>query len=69
MSTWTLDQLGRTGAFGHMIRRKAIVVELENVKDIAKQADLLPLTSDGVLRSDFETKLKDRKEKNEEMKI
>lgn len=39
-----------------MIRRKAIIVELENVKDIAKQADLLPLTSDGVLGSNFETK-------------
>ena len=37
MSTRTLDQPGRIGAFGHMIRRKATVIDigLENVKDIA----------------------------------
>lgn len=70
MSTKTLDQIGRAGAYSHMIRRKATVVDmgLENVKDVAKQADLLPLTGDGVMGSSFETKLKDRKEKNKEMK-
>lgn len=70
MSTKTLDQLGRTGAFGHIIRRKATVVDmgLENVKDLYKQADLLPLSSEGVLGTAFETKLKNRQEKNKEMK-
>ena len=64
-STRTLDQLGKTGAFGHMIRRKATVVNMgfENVKGVEKQADSLPWTSDGVLGSSFETKLKDRRER------
>ena len=66
----TLDQLGRTGAYSHIIRRKATIVDmgLDNVKDIAKQAELLPLTGEGVLGSAFEEKLKDRKEKLKEMK-
>lgn len=70
MSTKTLDQIGRSGAYHHIIRRKATIVDmgLENIKDVAKQADLLPLTADGVMGSSFETKLKDRKEKNKEMK-
>ena len=70
MSSKVLDQLGRTGAFHHYIRRKATILDmgLENVKDVAKQADLLPLTGDGVLGSEFENKLKLRKEKNKEYK-
>ena len=42
MSTKTLDQLGRMGAYGHISRRKAAIVDigLESVKDIAKQAEL-----------------------------
>lgn len=70
ISTKTLDQLGRTGAHAHMICRKATIVDmgLENVRDLSKQADLLPLTHDGVLGTAFESKLKDRKEKNKEMK-
>ena len=70
MSTKTLDQLGRTGAYSHIIRRKATIVDmgLDSVKDIAKQAELLPLTGEGVLGSAFEEKLKDRKEKLKEMK-
>ena len=70
MSTRTLGQLGRAVAFGHIIRRKATVVDMgfENVKDIAKQTDLLPMTNDDVLSSGFETKLKDSKENNKEMK-
>lgn len=70
MSTKILDQTGRCGAYDHMVRRKATIVDmgLENIKDVAKQTDLLPLSGDGVLGSSFETKLKDRKEKNKEMK-
>lgn len=70
MSTKSLDQLGRSGAHLHMIRRKAAIVDmgLENVKDVANQANSLPLTGDGVLGSSFEAKLKDRKEKNKEAK-
>ena len=38
MSTKTLDQLGRMGAYGHIICRKAAIVDigLDSVKDIAK---------------------------------
>ena len=43
-------------------------IGLDSVKDVAKHADLLPLTGDGVLGKGFEIKLKDRKEKNEEFK-
>ena len=61
MSIKTLDQLGRTGAYDHVIRRKAAIIDvgLENFKDVAKQAELLPLTSDGVLGLGFQSKLKD----------
>ncbi|MCW4343718.1 MAG: hypothetical protein N0E48_10205 [Candidatus Thiodiazotropha endolucinida] len=70
MSTKILDQFGRTGAYDHFIRRKATMVDmgLDSVKDVAKHADLLPLRGNGVLGKDFETKLKDRKEKNKEFK-
>ena len=46
MSTKVLDQLGRTGAFDHYIRRKATMVDmgLDSVKDVSKHADFLPLT-------------------------
>ena len=42
MSTKTLDKLGRTGAYDHVIRRKAAIIDmgLENIKDVAK--DLVP---------------------------
>ena len=70
MSTKSLAQLGRTGIYDHFIRRKATIVDigLGSVKDVAKHADLLPLTGDGVLGKGFEIKLKDRKEKNKEFK-
>lgn len=70
MSSKVLDQLGRTGAYDHFIRRKAAIMDMgvDSIKDVAKHADLLPLTGDGVLGKDFETKLKDRKEKNKEFK-
>ena len=35
---------------------------VDSIKDVAKHADLLPLTGDGVLGEDFENKLKERKE-------
>ena len=38
MSIKTLDQIGRSGAYNHIIRRKATIVDmgLENVKDVTK---------------------------------
>ena len=68
MNTKTLNQLGRTGAYDHFIRQKAAIIDmgLENIKDVVKQAEVLPLTGDGVLGSGFQSKLKDCKEKNNE---
>ena len=70
MSTKVLNQLGRTGAYNHFIRRKATIMDkgVDSIKDVAKYADSLPLTGDGVLGKDFENKLKERKEKNKEFK-
>ena len=70
MSSKVLDQIGRTGAFHHFIRRKALIIDmgLDNIKTVARHADSLPLTGDGVLGIDFENKLKERKEKNKEYK-
>ena len=70
MSSKVLDQMGRTGAFHHFIRRKATINDmgLDSIKDVARHADSLPLTGDGVLGIDFENKLKERKEKNKEYK-
>ena len=50
LSTKVLDQLGRTGAYDHYIRRKATMVdiELDTVNDVAKHTDYLPITGDGV---------------------
>jgi hypothetical protein len=45
----TLDQLGRTGAFHHMIRRKCASSDsgLNNLKDIQAKTLYLPLTDPG----------------------
>ena len=70
MSSKVLDQLGRTGAYDHFIRRKAtlMAIGVDSIIDVAKYADYLPLTGDGVLGKDFENKLKERKEKNKKIK-
>ena len=69
MSSKVLDQLGRTGAYDHFIRRKATIMDIgvDSIKDIAKYADPLPLTGDGVLGKDFENKLK--KKEGEKQRI
>ena len=70
MSKKVLDQLGRTGTFDHYIRRKATMVDigLDTVTNVAKHADYLSLTGNGVFGKEFETKLNDRKERNKEYK-
>ena len=70
MPSEVLDQIGRTGAFHHFIRRKATINDmgLDSIKDVARHADSLPLTGDRVFGIDFENKLKERKEKNKEYK-
>ena len=65
MSTKCLDQLGRTGAFHHILRRQMCMTDttlfqLEDSRDIAD----LPLTGDGVFGEKLESCLKSRKEKN-----
>ena len=63
MSTKALDQMRRSGAFHHTIRRKAAVSDsgLNNLKDI--QVLYLPLTGDGVFVKGLKYSLKKR-EKN-----
>lgn len=65
MSTKCLDQLGRTGAFHHILRRQMCMTDtslyqLDDSRDVAD----LPLTGDGVFGAKLETSLKSRKEKN-----
>ena len=43
-------------------------IGIDNVKDVAKHADLLPLSEDGVMGKEFENKLKERKEQSKEFK-
>ena len=64
ISTKTLDQFGRTGAFHHIVRRQLTMsdtslYELDDSKSIAG----LPLTGEGVLGSSLENTLKEKKEK------
>ena len=65
MSSKGLDQIGRTGVFHHFIRRKTTINDLglDNIKDVARHADSLPLMGDRVLGIDLKNKLKERKEK------
>ena len=65
MSTKSLDQMGRTGAFHHILRRQMCMTDtslyqLEDSRDVSD----LPLTGDGVFGEKLETFLKSRKEKN-----
>jgi len=69
MSSKVLDQCGRTGAFHHMIRRKATIADtgLESLKDISAKVLDLPLSGDGVFGKGLEAKLKDRKEQKDQL--
>ena len=69
MSTKALDQVGRSGAFHHIIRRKAAVSDsgLNNLKDVQAKVLYLPLTGDGVFGKGLEESLKKRKEQKEQL--
>ena len=69
MSQKSLDQLGRTGAFHHMIRRKCASSDsgLNNLKDIQAKTLYLPLTEDGVFGKGLEKQLEKRKEQKEQL--
>lgn len=70
MSVKSMDQIGRTGAFHHLIRRKATVVDtgLDSVSELADKVMTLKLSSEGILGSDFEETLQKRSETNKQIK-
>ena len=70
ISMKSLDQFGITGAFNHIIRRKAATSEsgLNTLKDIQAKVLYLPLTAEGVFGEGLEDKLGKRKEQREQLK-
>lgn len=64
-----MDQLSRTGAFFHLIRRKATVADtgLHDFKDLQKAAWTSTLSGECIFGKDFEKKLKDRQEKDKQL--
>ena len=70
MSTTSLDQVARAGAFHHLIRRKAALEDtgLSDIKELKQPLVSLPLTNSGVFGDVFEQTLKDRVEKNKQLK-
>lgn len=69
ISTKSLDQMCRSGAFHQLIRRKATVADtgLHDFKDLQKSALTSPLSGEGIFGSEFEKKLKDRQEKDKQL--
>ena len=69
ISTKSLDQMCRSGAFHQLIRRKATVADtgLHEFKDLQKSALTSPLSGEGIFGSEFEKKLKDRQEKDKQL--
>lgn len=69
ISTKALDQFGRTGAFHHLVRRKATIADtgLHEFKDLQKAALTSSLAGDGIFGEDFEKKLKNRQEKDKQL--
>ncbi|XP_078318693.1 uncharacterized protein LOC144620787 [Crassostrea virginica] len=70
MSVKALDQMGRTGAFHHLIRRKTAAQDtgLYTLKDVHSKIICLPLSDDGVFGKKLEEKLKERKEQKDSLK-
>ena len=58
MSTKALDQVGRGGAFHHIVRRKAAVSDtgLNNLRDVQAKVLYLPLTGEGVFGKGLEAR-------------
>ena len=68
MSTKSLDQAGRTGAFHHIIRRTATMTDTALYElDDANSFTNLPLSGDGVFGEEFEKLLKSWKEKKKQI--
>ncbi|CAC5396318.1 unnamed protein product [Mytilus coruscus] len=70
MSVKAMDQTARTGAFHHLIRRRATLLDtgLEDITELNDKFLSLKLSSDGVLGKDFEEKLKNRSETYKQIK-
>ena len=69
MSTKSLDQMARSGAFHHLIRRRAAMADtgLQDVRDVKDHIFRLPFSHEGVFGSGLEKKLKERKELNNQL--
>ncbi|XP_045185076.2 uncharacterized protein LOC123543076 isoform X1 [Mercenaria mercenaria] len=65
----TLDQIGRSGALHHLIRRKSALYDtgLSEYKDYASTVMSLPLASDGIFGSEFDQKLKSKQEVSKQL--
>ena len=70
MSTKTLDQVARCGAFHHLVHRKATMEDtgLVGIKDLSLQLFNLPLSETGVFGKNLEQTLKDRTEQSKQLK-
>lgn len=64
ISMKSLDQMGRSGAFHHMIRRKGAASDagFNNIKGVQEKVLYLPLSGDGVFGQGLKDKLEKRKE-------
>ena len=70
ISTRTLDQLGRTGAFHHIICHKAAASDsgLADLKDVQAKVMYLTLTGDGVFGKGLEQQIRVCKEQKKQLK-
>ena len=68
-STKSLDQFVRSGAFFHLVRRKATVADtrFHEFKDLQKTALASPLSSEGIFGPEFAQKLKVRQENDKQI--
>ena len=69
MSTKALDQVGRAGAFHHIVCRKAAASDtgLNNLRDVQAKVLYLPLSGEGVFSKGLEGNLQKRKEQKEQL--
>ena len=69
MSTKALDQVGRAGAFHHILRRKAAPSDtgLNNLRDVQAKVLYLLLSGEGVNGKGLEGNLQKRKEQKEQL--
>lgn len=70
ISTKSLDQGARAGAFHHLIRRRATMYDtgLSEYRNYTSSIMKLPLSADGVFGAQFEKNLKEKKELNKQLK-